>query len=293
MDGLCSRYGLYLTSIVDPDVLGPLGSRDLHNILHQKLEATPGFGLNLLLDPDPTNPSIPVLRNRLIAKRYFESVLLARIMIFNTYRRLVHSSWRSSESKRRWLMLQLLPSILGKQDIFAGLTMLLHSKCSDATREVLMSQELEVMVANLRTGPKHSPKMYCVLDEAQHASALFLEAFPSRTRNNTHRPVITEIIATWQNMSATTVAESSLVFVVTGTGLDLPTMASALATATHKIGRFVEYHNTGGFDDRATQRDYVLQYLPITLLESDIDKYSDLLERLYIWLRGRSVSNSI
>lgn len=287
IDGLSTRYGFYLTSIVDSGVLGSLGSTDLHDILHETLAATPGFKKDISSLTDQTSFTHAEERNRSIAEKHFQCVLLARILIFRKYRKLAspNAPWGSLESKRRWLMVQLLPSLLlHDTDIFKGLTTLLFT-FSKPVLVNIMEMGVQVMMRSLKEAePSESKqKMYCVLDEAQKAAASFLKAFPSRTTPGIYRPVLTEIVFAWSTLDTT---NSSLIFVVTGTSLDVPTMSNALATTAHKIDIFKEYNDTGGFDDKDAQTDYISRYLPRSAILLQ-EEYDDLFERAYVWLRGR------
>jgi hypothetical protein len=157
---------------------------------------------------------------------------------------------------------------------------------SEADSDFIMDQTraLHRKVLGKRVSP--SP-LFVIIDEAQIAAATFREAFLSGDYK-THRPVLREIIVTWNSM----VKEIMRNLIICGTGLSMDMLEDALASNALKYGKGIrKFSNLGGFDTQEAQEKYILQNLwtGVKSREESSSDFQVLLDRAWRWLKGRSV----
>ena len=294
LEGLCDYWGFYFTSLVDSSLLG---SSDVQNSIRSYIPDSPGF--RTTLPPvDSSNHKIALQTNRDHANRIFSRLFLARLFIFDLFVQIM-KQLRSSELgelqatvyRRRWLLLQLQPSLLHSQvwDIFDELV----GKLSPASESFVngMTKTLLIRIRKRLTempdSPQHHPSdtsqtpLFCVLDEAQYAATQHSNAFKSDT-GNAPRPILREIVKAWETQSS----GHGIFMVVAGTGISKDVVDQAMASAIMKESKYRWCSDTGAFDDLDEQRRYVERYLPPSLLLSNSGMR--LIRRIGYWLRGRS-----
>lgn len=285
-EGLCVDWGLYLASHVDPALASALGSRDMEQIINE-LKQNPSFTEELPKRSDPNFMS-GLQYNRALSGLRFSHMLLARLLLLQLYMdTMPEEEVAHMVHKRRWLTLQLVPSLLGPDsdsDVFEELTILLagcsRKDCRTRIRTVWEEIKTRVSVVHRRK------LLFCVLDEAQWAADQLLTAFRSYRVNQieTRRPVLGEMVRAWlQDLPA------SVRFVVTGTSVSEEAVREPVASATLKDDSLVTCSDTGGFDSEQEQRKYLKLYLPLQFVEDP--KGQALINRVCYWLRGRSASS--
>ncbi|EEB94129.1 hypothetical protein MPER_07109, partial [Moniliophthora perniciosa FA553] len=125
----------------------------------------------------------------------------------------------------------------------------------------------------------HGQRLFITLDEANVASHSLDRAFVDDEGN--HYPVLKVILRIWIGH----LKNYPFTFVVAGT--EIP---SNLFDDDTEWGEWRWSSDTGGFDDRASQRAYIRQFLPSNLDSSDEGQM--LIDRIWLWLRGRHRSTA-
>ncbi|KAF8057442.1 hypothetical protein FPV67DRAFT_1527494 [Lyophyllum atratum] len=294
LEGLCSNWGFYFTSLVDSSLLG---SSDVQNSIRTYIPDSPGFKSTLPALGSPGYESA-VTRNRRNAHRIFSQLFLARLLVFDLFVEVLNESLKVCEDiqstvyKQRWLLLQLQPSLIHPQiwDVFDDLT----GKLAGAT-DSYINTTTKALLARVRKlcidkspSPTHpsSPSkalqtpIFCVLDEAQYAATQHCFAFRSDD-GSAHRPVLREIVRAWEGQSS----GQGVFMVVAGTGISKNVVDQAMASAIMKESKYRWCSDTGAFDDVHVQRRYIERYLPPSFLSGAAGKR--LVERMGYWLHGR------
>jgi hypothetical protein len=271
LEGLHKYWGLYFTARPQPD---GVGSSDLENILQKFRKGR--------LSPIPEENPLPTLEaNRSEASRQFYMVLYARLFIFLVYLRCTSEmpGGITEAHKGRWLLIQLVPSILPDiNDCFDEFTKLLAGASSDN-----LLTRIQMTLDNIRKLLPNS-SLFCVLDEAQVPTNQFSEYFRSDLDPAKHRPILREIIGAWKEYFPN--------LIISGTGVSMQEMEIVFGSAVAKepTGKKPKTETAlGAFDTRDMQQRYLELYLPPGFLDSAIGQ--EVASRAAYWLHGRCVCN--
>lgn len=293
LEGLCDHWGFYFTSLVDSSLLG---SSDVQNSIRFYIPESPDFRATLPPVDSPDH-KIALQTNRDHASRIFSRLFLARLFILDLFVQIMKElrfsepgEFRAAVYRKRWLLLQLQPSLLHPQiwDIFDELVDKLspasESYVNGTTKTLLI--RIRKRLTEMPDSRQHRPSdtqtpMFCVLDEAQYAATQHFNAFKSDT-GNAPRPILREIVKAWERQSS----GHGIFMVVAGTGISKDIVDQAMASAIMKESKYRWCSDTGAFDDLDEQRRYVEKYLPPSLLSSNSGMR--LIRRIGYWLRGRS-----
>ncbi|KAK2467560.1 hypothetical protein APHAL10511_000415 [Amanita phalloides] len=292
LEGLCQNWGLYFTSSVDSS---HLGSHDIEQTIQTTIPNDPGFCATL---PSPTKPDYQskLAHNEKLAGRVFKRVFLARLLIFDLFIATMHkvrvgnSNLPMDEFKRRWLLLQIQPSILPASfDVFANLThiLLAHS-------DVSVDMKIREMLGCIRNALSPScgsstptptsgrMPLYCIIDEAQFAATKHTSAFRSSHPNDAiPRPVLRPLI---QTISALTVGQR-VFLIIAGTGLSQSTVDATVASAVMKESRYRWCSDIGSFGGWCGMSTWVRRFVPDWVFNGS--RGERLKERMGYWLNGR------
>ncbi|KIJ99806.1 hypothetical protein K443DRAFT_8140 [Laccaria amethystina LaAM-08-1] len=309
LEGLCTHWGFYFTSLVDSSLLG---SSDVQNTIETHLPHTAHFKVNLP-PPGSSGYQAALDTNREIAGRLFKRVFLARLILFGAFAETMtrcldhaaaHDHMEGEEGdkmrvyKQRWLLLQLQPSFVHPQvwDVFHALSCKL-SNASDSyvnvrTKDLLTRvRTLCSRFPSFNTNPASGARtlstsdtaqtpLFCILDEAQHAATHHTTSFRS-DHSAAHRPILREIVRAWESQSV----GHGVFMVVAGTGISKDVVDQAMASAIMKDSRYRWCSDTGAFDEVELQRRYLVKYLPKSVLDTAAGRR--LVERVWYWLHGR------
>ncbi|KAK6971488.1 hypothetical protein R3P38DRAFT_3298016 [Favolaschia claudopus] len=159
-EGLCRHWGLYFT--VFNYGARDLGSNDIANVI-DRLEFT-------LQDvSSSTEGSRHLEQNHALAEGLIARTLLARLLIFRMFLEIASEGGLTEEHKKRWLMLQLFPSLKLGCDIFGYL--------ASSLGNFNPGKEIAVTQAKIQELLDHDSHLFFVLDEAQQAARKFCGAF--------------------------------------------------------------------------------------------------------------------
>ncbi|KAK0464794.1 uncharacterized protein EV420DRAFT_1745046 [Desarmillaria tabescens] len=279
METLCQSWGFYLSCSPMLDTTSNLGSHDLWEA-YDILFRLPGFTADV-----PTNKTDPsFLHNDELSKSLFTAVLLARLIIFYQFLRHVPPDQISNNVyKARWTALQVQPGMIRHfGDIFVSLLTHLQTLHRRALEEQCKS--ISACIAELLSPEDNH--LLIVIDEAQIAAELLPSAFLSLSSTATvHRPLLRQIVESWCHALGRSCLGLSYHFIIAGSALSAKEIQEAVASSLQKGTSFVEAWDTGCFDDQSRQRDYVLQFIPDHLRNDQ--SITVLLERIWMWLRGR------
>ncbi|KAJ6584170.1 hypothetical protein DFH09DRAFT_267454 [Mycena vulgaris] len=276
LEGLCQKWGLYLTCHVDTE---GRGSMDVQKTISERIEKDPCFEPNL---PDTDFEKVHKV-NCAIARRRFGEVLLARLCIFEffcTVAREVCGSNLTAEHKRLWVFLQIRPSCLGPQhgDIFNVLTEKILGAEKRHCGELIKDKIQNIYhLVNQDTSPA---PLFCVIDEAQVGATLLTKAFKSTTTNNgeiNERPILRELV--WAT------EELNMSLNITGTAINKQVIEAIMASPVLKDTSFNTVTHFGAFNVPGEQVAYMKQFLPISLAETPA--FQGLFGRVAFWLKGR------
>ncbi|KAF8635332.1 hypothetical protein AX15_000451 [Amanita polypyramis BW_CC] len=290
-EGLCQNWGLYFTSFVDSSFLG---SVDIQKAIQTTLPNDPHFSAMLPSNTEPEYKS-KVTWNEKIATGVFKRVFLSRVLIFNLFIEVMNRAddiLSTEECRRRWLLLQLQPSILHRKiwDAFDALTQKL-AICSDnyvdaTTRETLnrirdtLSPSTTTSASTSTSTSRNTP-LYCVIDEAQFAATQHTTAFRSSPKDAKPRPVLRPLI---QSLSKLTLGHG-VFFILAGTGLSQSSIDATMASAVMKESRYRWCSDTGAFEGWEGMSSWVGRFVPNCLFDGL--RGSRLRERMGYWLTGR------
>lgn len=274
LEGLHRHWGFYFTACNSPD---GVGSSDLGLAL-KKLDDS-------LIDITPGNGEIIKRENKLKAEHTFLAVLCARVTIFRVFVECaLELDLVIASQKHSWLLLQLQPKSFFGTDIFHELARDMgrgsdlednHERGSAlvALREQV-TKELEEVKALLDV-----KRLSCIFDEAQGTTDLHTTCFRSDADPNQPRPVIRSLVDTFSVVDD---------IIISGTGLSIRTLKSALSTVVAKDGgQTITVTGLGAFNCEADHRAYLSRYLPHNFLDTSSGKR--LLRRIGFWLHGRYV----
>ena len=285
LEGLCQSWGFYFTSFVDSSLLG---SGDIQNAIQTTIPHDSHFHPVL---PRATSREYQsaVARNEAVAGRVFKRVFLARALLFDLFidaMKADRGSKTVGDYRRKWLLLQLQPSILHAKiwDPFHDLTHKL-SACSDPDLIKMTKKVLRrIRSALSRSAPSSgSVPLYCVVDEAQFAATQHTAAFCSTNSNDTiPRPILRPLV---QTISALTLGYG-VFFVLAGTGLSQSSVDATMASAVMKESRYRWCYDTGAFEGWDGMSSWVRRFVPDWVFEGPAG--NRLKERMGYWLSGRS-----
>ncbi|KAJ6472325.1 hypothetical protein C8R47DRAFT_726863 [Mycena vitilis] len=270
LEGLCQRWGLYLTSSVDSQ---GHGSHDLENAIRD------------IENHDEFTPTLPsedyeklLKANRKIAKDRFEEVVYARLRIMETFCSLAKESGSGTvleEHKKFWVLLQFRPQLGEILDIFEELS----RKIRGAKRTAGLG--LQTMALNAVGRIRHlvgTTGLFCVIDEAQDAAGKCLGAFMSSAPTLQKSPI-------FRGAVAALILIAGLWLIILGTGMSKSVVEETMASALIKGGSYRILHDVGGFDEEDAQAEYMKSLMPIDF--KDTEGADDLCELAFYWLRGR------
>ncbi|KAK7044956.1 hypothetical protein R3P38DRAFT_3259014 [Favolaschia claudopus] len=294
IEALCLRWGLYLTAKVDE---AGHGSEDLAHLITNAIPETFGF-TETLSDSDPYLQE-RLFKNKTIARHHFQSLLLARLSIFDRFLKIMESipNYKDEEAvyRRRWVKFQLAPSLLngGGGDIFRRLTQELGQRfppdvvLGSKDKHYHLSHPIEDLIeaigkkygsgANTHSAAATSemklensdthgkPYVYLVLDEIQAAAQAMPHAFradakPSSDAANNSLPAFRAHRPVLRELFSNWMAFRVLV-VAAGTGVNRDMVEKHLHSATVKYGVDFTATKTGSFMDYGTVQTEQEQYI--------------------------------
>lgn len=180
---LARRWGFFFACAQD-GVTNPYGSADLTDAMDAIYEADSLTYELMISRPRAHDFKRELEMNRRIARRYFNRVLLARLLIFDRFcTAFLAAGTPIDVACRRWLLLQLRPETLLGNDIFLDLSQDLR-RMSDSQ----VMTELGTLLDSLVIKPQ-----FIAIDEAQVASLLCDTAFAS-DNGKRHAPLLRELV---------------------------------------------------------------------------------------------------
>ncbi|KAL1686987.1 hypothetical protein GGG16DRAFT_63166, partial [Schizophyllum commune] len=236
-EGLMERWGLYIPCSITPRVLG---SADMSSFFKNAIHEEPAPG-------EYTTA--------------FERVLLVRLVIFRLFLECLPDA-QTDEHRTKWLLLQLMPSVIAKDDIFFYLANRLE-RC-EPSDGFLRRKIADTLNSILRMLGRDEP-IYCVVDDAE---------YPDVHRARLFRPStsLREMARTLENLEGLTLILS---------GFDI----TEAPFRTEDPQRYRLCANTGSFDSFTEHATFIRRYLPPQLAACDVGER--LLIRACLWLRGR------
>ncbi|KAJ7090882.1 hypothetical protein B0H15DRAFT_778576 [Mycena belliarum] len=273
LEGLCQKWGLYLTCHVDTEARG---SMDLENTINKHIEKDPCFERDL---SDTLKFRTAHDTNCKIAGRRFTELILARLCILEFFCKLARdlsSGNLTDEHKRLWVFLQIRPSCIGglHDDIFNDLTERIMGADSKYV-EVLLRAKFNSLDKLLDFS---SNRLYCVVDEVQVAATSLKHAFLTSAEDSTKtRPILREL--------ALAIHKYPMNLTLTGTALDKNLINEIMASPVFKETGMITLTHFGAFNIAAEQIAYMKQFLPSPLVTSDT--FQVLFDRVSFWLKGR------
>ncbi|KAH7902992.1 hypothetical protein BJ138DRAFT_1021275, partial [Hygrophoropsis aurantiaca] len=268
-------WGFYFTNAVEI-VANPLGSVDVMDAINHHIPSSAGFIAELEKIKDEDSRDVPYSRNHTIAIRRMHQILVARILVFEHFLKKAkasHPAQSINEFKKHWLFLQLRSIDILRVGVFAKLS----KELSDASDKYLMIGGLRVHSKLLALQDEFGD-FVIVLDEAQIAIETLNGTFRSERDKSVKHPVLRPII------SACTAA-SEFPVILSGTDLSFEIVNHVVYSAVMKDSIFTHATNTGAFDDRERQCNYIMHYMPKFIAESESGR--KLLGRAWNCVRGR------
>ncbi|KAG6817695.1 hypothetical protein H0H93_007062 [Arthromyces matolae] len=274
LEALCHKWGFYFTSLVDSSLLG---SSDVQNGIRHYVPDSQGFKRSLPL-PGTSQYEASLAKNRQIAGRLFSQVFLARLLIFDLFVEVMNEldsktiDATSSAFKKRWLLLQLQPSLLHSKiwDVFDDITRKLSQASEsyiNSTTQNLLSRVrkhgIDKAQGHLSSTTARQTPIFCVLDEAQFAATQLSTAFRSEN-GSANRPILREIVRSWEGQTS----GQGVFMVVAGTGISKDVVDQAMASAIMKESKYRWCSDTGAFDDPLVQQHYIEKFFPPAFLNS-------------------------
>lgn len=294
-------WGLYFVTARTLDrSSSALGSYDLNHAIEKHIphDRTP-TGRSFTPNLPSSNAQEPLEANREIARRRFNDVLLARLLLFKRFLEIVHGRLREKRegggtagvdaywknSKKAWLLAQLQPSYFQPvtvTDAFAELSIKVHGLSSDFIRTLVSQIATDVRILQIHPVQEVVEQRAIVVDEAQYAAAMWTGAF--RCKNDLNpRPIFREIIFQWgESMDV----QDRLSLVCAGSALNAEIAQESYASAHCKETPAMLYE-VRAFHDAAYVQKYTSRYLPPDYVKSRHGER--LMHRLALWLRGRLV----
>ncbi|KAL1729151.1 hypothetical protein EV714DRAFT_213520 [Schizophyllum commune] len=254
LEGLCQRWGVYMTCSVESS---GVGGSDASYALSIELQTDEYF------KPDVRLGEQEIENNRFVAKNMFSMLLLSRLLLLHRFLQAVPASARNTnETRQKWLYLHVLPESVGCD---ASLSRLMQKLVSLSTTSVRAAVGDTLVMIRSLLGVRDFP-IFCVLDECQVADQLYPGAFGENT-------------TTLQQMALAWEANAHMPVVLCGTEANL----APLIGPAHPNRRVCT--DTGAFDTPDDQRRYVTQYMPPDMVSSSVGE--SLIARMWSWLRGR------
>jgi hypothetical protein len=221
------------------------------------------------------------IENNKVADHRSLLLLYARMFIFRVFLETASEvpGGITENHKRQWLFIQVAPdTLLARPDVFWGLTLSAGGSDRGFLKEAIQT-DLAIVMSLL----PESTALFCVLDEAQVPTNMFLDCFLSQTEPAQPRPILHEIILAWR----LTVPD----LIVSGTGVSMREMETVLGSVVAKEGDLAPtMTDVGGFENEADQRAYLEQYLPPAFLDTQLGE--EVASRAGYWLRGRFVCSA-
>ncbi|KAJ6457470.1 hypothetical protein DFH09DRAFT_961522, partial [Mycena vulgaris] len=268
-EGLCMNWGFYFTVVVED--LG-LGSIDIQAAVTRCSYDTGFTKFPKLGMPEASEQ---MKRNSEIAQHRFNTVLLARLLVFQIFLEIASRSTSgiTEEHKSRWLLIQLSPKRINPTDYlepFDRLAQILEQHDSTYLRENIADA-----LRKIRKLLGDDVHLFFVMDEAQVAIEHFRGAFPDS------KPLLPEIVRAWADHMT-----DDQTFVFAGT--DIP--KALFDDGDSGSSKYGWCSGTGRFDDPEAQQSYVSRFLPPALSNSPSGRF--LISRIWRWLRGRHRSTA-
>lgn len=265
---LASHWGFYFTCTSDA-VVDPYGSIDLGEALRATDQThIGGVGLNYEI-PFPQRLSArwraTVDRNRAIARRLINPVILARLIVFQHFCSIVQESGITEDRARlKWFLIQLCPRTISMTaDIFSAIAV--HVR-------LLGDAEIATHIRSLY--PQLSSRIgFVAVDEANVAMEAFPEAF--MTANCRRRvPYLRELVYCMAD------CHPGSRLMVAGTLLDEAVVSEPLEAASCRIHSLRVFHALGSFDTVQRTTHYLRHFLDDAV--SDVE-----CKTIHMWLQGR------
>uniref|UniRef100_A0A0W0FPR5 Uncharacterized protein n=1 Tax=Moniliophthora roreri TaxID=221103 RepID=A0A0W0FPR5_MONRR len=260
-EGLCRNWGLYFTSIVDST---RLGMNDIYPIVEMKLLDEPEF--TSVLSSSETEPAERLARNLQLAHRHFSIILLVRLLALQMFIMAAVANGVNDSQKQIWLKLQLCYPFESVDIPFEKIYTSVKAM-SDRVIEDGIAETLKEIFTIQDIGPA-----YFVLDEANFVSHALREAF--RDDDGKHYSVIKVMLRVWIGH----LKRLPLTFVVAGTEIPREYFAG------EEWADWLWSSDTGAFDNKEVQRQYVTSFLPPEIVSTEDGQR--LVERNWKWLRG-------
>ncbi|KIK65222.1 hypothetical protein GYMLUDRAFT_220497 [Collybiopsis luxurians FD-317 M1] len=245
-------------------------------------------------------------RNELIADCELLVVFLARLQVLQRFSATLQRMRDDTERlvrKRNWLHLQLHPDLLFSQDesgndIFIQLSDLINAVLSqegldrslDWKKEVLQNLSRRIIsdikaTLGISLASQEDPKtLFLAFDECQYAAKEMPFVFRSQTWTEI-RPFLRYLaIGFTAVFRGSELPQCSFIF--TGTGLSRNIIDEALSLIVVKHGMVNDITQTGSFDEKAAQFEYLKKFFPFTDQEWKRSDLKCLTDRIFFWLRG-------
>nr|GAT43001.1 predicted protein [Mycena chlorophos] len=248
-EGLCRKWGFYLTCKVDS---GRLGSSDVQSLLDLFGSERREHVRSGRLD-----------KNVELIADYFGAILLARLIVLLLFLDTLKADI-SERHKRHWLEMQLKPSYIsqGVQEPFETVARLLIKH--DSAR---IGQGIRTALTKVRHILGGGEPLFLVLDEASLCVERFSDAFDGEC-------LLQAILRVFMDTTG-----DNFTIICSGIGLPQSRFQSG-------VGSDFEWTSfTGAFDDPERQEQYIRKFLPPTLRDSESGRF--LIARMWRWLRGR------
>ncbi|KAJ7716749.1 hypothetical protein B0H16DRAFT_450695 [Mycena metata] len=272
LEGLCERWGLYLTCYVDSE---GRGSVDVERA-GDRISGDPCFQPKL---PQSDYEEIHD-QNCAIAQSRFGEVLLARLCILEFFCQIARETSGGAltdEHRKLWVYLQIKPScILGHFDIFDTLTERLVGIDGPHRMDLAITKlrGLHILLGS-------DKPLYCILDEAQIAARALPEAFMTlKPDQTTRRPSLRELAKALVDVDPKWIS-----LTLTGTALDKKIIDDIMASPVFKRTNVVTTTQLGAFNEAEEHIAYVKQFLPVELVGGA--SFQELFHRVPYWLKGR------
>lgn len=271
-EGLCLNWGLYFTVKVDDF----LGARDIQDALYDQFQSEDGF----FHWPCESSTAVDVAKQRKnnsdYLSRVFNTLLLARLLIFQLFLETASTSRLTEAHKKEWLLMQLNPELLDfANGVFGFCAFQQLPKILARDDQTYVQENIADVLRKIRKLLGKDAHLFCVLDEANRENQEFTEAFGDG------KSLLTEIMRVWD----TSLTEDwTLIFA----GTDIP--KSSFDNADGVARGYSWCSGTGAFDSEQQER-YVSTLLPPAFASSPSGTL--LVSRILYWLRGRYFARSI
>ncbi|KAF8522941.1 hypothetical protein BU17DRAFT_86519 [Hysterangium stoloniferum] len=272
LEGLTKYWGFYFVSVQDSN---GVGVKDLEEALDDI-----GCYEDWVNDLNPFEVQVRYKisnSNIQISRREIQKVLASRVVVFESFLRLVIDRDGSlrPEHRRMWLLFQLSSRLPGPQTLHPFVQM---KNCLDLASGGVLRE----LISGLCTiHSRHFPtsEFIMALDEAQHVAQLYRYPFISSSSPKIFRSVLQEIVEVFLRLSVKVI--------VSGTGLSLGEVEDTLLSSSvgKPSSRFETFVDLGMSNDPLKLDATFRQYMPPSFLESESGKY--LQERIREYFLGR------